>query len=129
MQNQHIFKVGEIVFYPAHGFARLVDSNNTQLPFLISGTPFRKDGRRFADDKYPALLTLEQAKLLGYELPMRKKKKEITRWVNVYEGVLLGGVIFMTEDEAKIAAGTIQDVTQQITFTVEVEEEVAVTDI
>lgn len=81
----HIFKEGELVFYPTVGFVKLkayLQAYDNHPFFIDDGdfsVRFTKLGKLGSLDEYPTLLTVEQAAKLGY-YPEKKKVKK-WRWV------------------------------------------------
>lgn len=81
------FKVGDLVLRLSDGFSVILEGNK-EYPLCIKGTTYTADGKRWHDDIYPSLLTLDEAAKLNYFPPNKKVKKTVTVYVNVYsEGV------------------------------------------
>lgn len=119
------FKVGDIVYSLMRGVCKVVSIvMERQLAVLdINGDTiiFSLDGRYFTDDLNPTLLTLEEARAKGYNVPKQRVKKTRTAWVNVYpEGC--DDVIYSCLLDAEILKNSKRVACVEVTY--EYEEEV-----
>lgn len=123
----HIFKEGELVFYPPVGFVKLKAYFQAydNHPFFIDAgdfsVRFTKLGKLGSLDKYPTLLTLEQAAKLGYYPEKKKVKKWRWAFSNRHDSPMIYvSELYLTESKAKFLFDT---VIQKIDSTeIEVEE-------
>lgn len=106
------FKVGQKVYSIRHGLGLILQ---IQYPSM-SGTYIRAefpeidlqefciDGKVYSTDINPTLLTLEEARAKGYDVPKQKTLKEKVVYINYYEEGrnVLGA--HHTEQEAKTCA-------------------------
>jgi hypothetical protein len=78
----HIFKLGDKAFHPAHGVVEVCgvigDPDSIIVPSI--NYVYTKHGRYSASDKFPTLLTLEEARI---RYPERMPKEPREFWVNV----------------------------------------------
>jgi hypothetical protein len=84
------FKVGDLAWSPIDGFHIIIDGrlrNSDEYPLRHGRHHYRLDGKRFDKDKYPSLLTVEEAAKLGYYPPKKKVKKTLHGWVSIYKDV------------------------------------------
>jgi hypothetical protein len=83
------FKVGDKVYDIVYGLStvKAVDSKIIfPYPILLhNGRIYTSEGRDSEDAINPTLLTLDEARAKGYEVPKQKVKKQRTVWLNVYE--------------------------------------------
>lgn len=84
------FKVGQKVYCIIRGLGVVAqDDYNTVLPILVrfsSGTSlYKKTGKGSESHTNPTLLTLEEARAKGYDVPKQKIVKEKTVYINLYE--------------------------------------------
>lgn len=75
--SEHIFKPGELAWSPQTGFSIIKRYSDLDNTVIVHGTrPYFNTGKYRINDAYPTLLTLEQAKELGY-FPEKKKVKKV----------------------------------------------------
>ena len=71
--TEHKFEVGETVWVPGEGWQVLAKSDPAtdacNYPLCTESHSYMEDGREWRNDKYPVLLTVEQAKLFSLGPP------------------------------------------------------------
>lgn len=123
------FRVGDKVFHVGYGMGKVLSIDPTIfngddalvvfLDDLYQPLTFTLDGRRSMTHKVPQLLTLEEARAKGYDVPKQKVKKARTGWVNVYPQVT--GGMYMSKEQADVNASGNRIDCVQITFEYEVD--------
>lgn len=83
------FKVGDKVYCYNYGIVRLIMSSYTHFPLKVqtgnNEFTFTQCGRRYPDDKYPSIITLEEAEKRRF---VRKKVGDVKQWrVKYYDKV------------------------------------------
>lgn len=73
------FVVGQLAWSPADGFARIAADAGTGL-LSHGSTTYSPDGRLNSTDEAPTLLTVADAKLLGYSPPQRTVTATARAW-------------------------------------------------
>lgn len=86
--KQKLFKPGDWAWSPAAGKAKITASRNVYFILSHGEKVYTFDGKFFAHDKYRTLLTLSEARQLGF-LPT-KKEKRLELYVNEYNGSYYG---------------------------------------
>ena len=76
------FKAGDKVFSFETGFGTLEETSPEPYILRLNNKTYTVDGLRSCSDKHRSLLTIEEAKALGIEIP--KKKVEVNLWSNIY---------------------------------------------
>lgn len=111
------FKPGMMAWSPAVGFAICEgDDENEIYPIIQGYYSYTGDGRGHADNKHPTLLTVEQARKLGYEPPKRTVKKTVEAWAVCYHD---GSLNYIVTDTICLEG---QDFIVKLTGEIEVEE-------
>jgi hypothetical protein len=81
------FNVGDIAYSIREGVVTICRSTEgPPYPIAANDENYTEDGKWYPTDLNPTLLTLDEARAKGYDVPKVKKKvtKEIKRWANVY---------------------------------------------
>lgn len=97
------FKDGDIVFSPHSGFNKIIVDNSPLYPVKHGKFYYTSEGKMNSQDKYPMLLTLDEAAKLGYYPPKKKIKVTYYTGFNKVErnhGVSLDGVLTPSLDVA-----------------------------
>lgn len=104
------FKVGQKVYCIRYGLGEVIISADASEEYpiyvLFSGNKrdsFTTDGKPFGNYLNPTLLTLEEARAKGYDVPKQKIVKEKTVYINLY-GDGERSYIHDTEENAKANA-------------------------
>jgi hypothetical protein len=74
----HIFKPGDQAFHPAHGVVRIDKSASPTYCLFDGMRTYTQEGRNSTDDKFPTLLTLEEARI---KYPERMPKEPRSGYV------------------------------------------------
>jgi len=118
------FKVGDKVYDIIYGLGTVKEVDSKLLfpyPILLhGGRTYTSEGRSCKDDLNPTLLTLDEARAKGYEIPKQKVKKQRMVWLNVYENDKQT-VYSNKETAVHMAFADVLD-TVEVTFDYEVEE-------
>jgi hypothetical protein len=111
------FNVGDKVFHVGHGIGEvykidLTIYNDDVAMEVHFGNPYQRlgftiDGRYSMIHKVPQLLTLEEARAKGYDVPKVKVKKKVTKWVNSLNG-MMGFILYDSPELAKRHAHPIE---------------------
>lgn len=123
------FKVGDRVYDVRKGLCTIAvintDCGSTYPIMTTAGDGFTLDGRWDRRDANPTLLTAEEARAKGYDVPKIKRKgtKEVKIWVNIYPDGEVGNN-HPTKEEADKHASIDRIACVKLTGTYEVEEEV-----
>jgi hypothetical protein len=127
------FNVGDRVYHPRHGIGSVLSNQGIPYPIKVvfddSGLieHYERDGRKREYDVNPILLTIEESRAKGYDVPKvtRKVTKTVSRWANVYGSAGLANCSYETREEADAnATGDARTACVELTGTYEVEEEV-----
>lgn len=99
------FKVGQKVYCIMGGLGTVKEITNQVAPihvYLDNADPCHRqyfsDGRFYPGHKNPTLLTLEEARAKGYDVPKQKIVKEKTVYINLYpDHTGLGSIVSYSE--------------------------------
>lgn len=103
------YKIGDQVLHLQYGWGKVVNINTSDYPLEVKHddiSPYSLQfyllsGRQDISCLYPTLLTVSEAKALGYEPPKKKVKK--TMYANVYQDVsrkVIENNLYATKQEA-----------------------------
>lgn len=134
------FKVGDTVYNIRKGVCVVINTcDGSEYPLKVrrlgsehyssfNEDGFTEDGRWGSKDVNPTLLTIDEARAKGYDVPKVKRKvtKTISRWANVYpDEHLIACNDYHTREEADSNANLSKRIAcVELTGTYEVEEEV-----
>jgi hypothetical protein len=105
--TENKFKLGDKVYHVIHGVGTVselrVGMFQVTFPSFPSQGLYLLDGRYESNNVNPSILTIEEAKAKGYDVPKVKRTvtKELRRWANVYEKDIW---IYTTKNEAEFYA-------------------------
>jgi hypothetical protein len=120
------FNVGDNAFSLRNGVV-VISGIEEMAIYSISTSDgkFTLEGRYHPLDLYPTLLTLDEARAKGYEVPKVKKKvtKEVKKWVNVYAEFTICNDYYSREDADQQADHKRRIACVELTGTYEIEVE------
>lgn len=119
------FKVGQKVYCILRGLGEVVAFHQDIYPVNVAFEKgkidyYMKDGRRSGEYVNPVLLTLEEARAKGYDVPKQKIVKEKTLYVNLYRNKCWG--TYESEYDAKQMNGDLLTQAYPVTIKYEIEE-------
>jgi hypothetical protein len=83
-----MFKAGDKVYYYNHGIVELAASSCPHFPLKVlvenDEFTFTQCGRRYPDDKYPSLITLEEAEKRGFVRKIVRQEKFRVKYRDMY---------------------------------------------
>lgn len=83
------FKPGDLAWSPRNGFAVITEHSDEIYQLAHVNYTYDRNGFAWRGDRYPTLLTLDEAAKLGYFPEKKKVKKQVKVWVNVYKNVAI----------------------------------------
>jgi hypothetical protein len=124
------FKDGDMVYSIASGVGVVRTTTtyvDSKYPIVVDITEpygtyvYTAEGKAWSKDVNPTLLTLEEAKAKGYDVPKQKITKTRTGWINVYK-IHVGDRLYYTAAGANSDAAPGRIACVPVTYEYEVEE-------
>jgi hypothetical protein len=119
------FKLGDKFYSILYGLGNVVEINlESQHPILVKCgdlySSYTLEGKSLINNVNPTLLTLDEARAKGYDVPKQKVTKTLETWANLY----LGGTVrcHPSKEEADSMRNSQRVACIKLTGTYEVEE-------